>query len=70
MNQGTATAAEPATEKPIEVIDIRQTWENTLKYILVLYTDGNPAGREYAKEQLFNMAKIADLYVAEHPELH
>ena len=51
------------TEK---TIDVTPTWEGIMPMLLVLYTNGNPQGRKDAEAELRRMAKLADLYVAEH----
>lgn len=45
-------------------ISIKVTWEGSLRMLLALYEDGNAAGRAMAENELYRMAKLADLYVA------
>lgn len=56
--------------KQVGTISLKQTWASGLKLLLVLLQDGNAEAKAYARTELARMAQIADMYVAEHPELH
>lgn len=49
-----------------EFISIKQTWSSNLKLLLVLLQDGNKEGRDFARNELANMAKVADMMVDHH----
>lgn len=44
----------------MESISLKMTWAGTLNLLLALYENGD---RKYAREQLQNMARVADLAV-------
>lgn len=54
----------------VETIEIKQTWSSSLPALIILLQDGNKEGKAFARQELARMAKIADLYVNEHPEKH
>lgn len=62
----------PTTTSDVKIvgrISLKQTWAGGLKYLLALLQDGNAEGKAYARKELARMAEIADMYVAEHPEM-
>lgn len=50
------------TTTTIETIDLSINWVQALSICLVPLEAGNDEGRKIAKEQLLQMAKVADLY--------
>lgn len=50
--------------KEVETIDCTPTWEGMLNYYLLVLENGNEEGKKIAKEELRNMARMADVGVA------
>jgi hypothetical protein len=47
----------------METIDVTPTWSGILPALLLVLENGDPAGKKVAREELQNMARIADLFV-------
>ena len=52
-------------KKKAEVIDMTPSWHTVADIIVMLMEDGTPKGKEEARGFLYDMAKVADAYVAE-----
>lgn len=47
----------------METIDLTPSWVAAAKIILLVLENGTEEGKKQAREELFNMAKVADMYV-------
>ncbi len=59
-------AKSSAKKKLVRMLDVTPTWAEILPTLLIILRDRGEAGKKAAEEELRRMAKIADLYVAEH----
>lgn len=51
--------------KQVGTMDCTPSWESMLAYYLLVLEEGNDEGKKIAKQELKNMAKIADMFVAQ-----
>lgn len=56
------------TKTLIGAIDCTPSWKAILPTLLALIEMGSAEGKVAAKEELARMARLADLYVAEHKD--
>ena len=64
----TRRRADDAADTVIRTIDVTPTWSGILQILLATYRDGSARGQQLALAELYRMAKLADLYVADHPD--
>jgi hypothetical protein len=52
----------------VHSIKLTPTWSGVLQILLATYRDGSARGQQLALAELIRMARLADAYVADHPE--
>ena len=55
-----------ANIRSVGTINLQPTWEAMTRIYIAILEDGDADGKATAREELTRMAKVADLYVAEH----